>query len=775
MRFQDLIQLFVVVSHSVQGSFNPKYTQNVETSIAIPIDISGLWNSRAFASGPNDADMDGSGSGYPSSYMPPPKFIYSGIEFAFPTYQDLRNDSIRASGQTISVPPGKYFSAQFLTAAESGTLAEGTINATYTDGSTVSSPVLIPVWWHDYLFGGDIIFPFYFTEDTADFNKSMIYLVGSKLDPTKELVSLQLPAGTTGIHIFSLSMWPAGGTSNVHLVVQMARSTQKWIAGDKDLQIVEVLINNVGSVWVEGHNEVQVTVQSHGYKTVKPAIIKRLRPGDQVKVEVGVVTTAKVGSTGKATVQVASRNKTYTEYEFQATFGVIPYEATFDSVYTHESPRWFDDSKYGIFIHWGLYSVPGWGNSGSNETYAEWYWWNMNAGRDTSDQSYEFNLEKYGPHHKYDDFMQNFTASAWDPREWVDLFANAGANYFIQTTKHHDGFALFDVSANATLRTSVAQSPHRNFLQELFDAADQYQPQLRKGTYFSLPEWFNPAYGPYGMGRWPGIENATNPYTNQTLPYTGFVEVDDFLQDIMLPQMQSLAAMGTDIMWCDAGGANVSVEFAAPWFNAASAENRQVVMNNRCGIPGDFDTPEYSRLSISQPRKWESNMGMDPYSYGYNQATSTSSYMNASTIVTTLIDVISKNGNLLLDIGPTGNGSILQVEKDNLLEAGVWIQSHGEAIFNTTYWFITPGEEDFIRFTQTLDAFYIHVLEKPSQTIIINSPVPYITGDRIVTVGGTLSGSPIQSKLLANGSLEIEIPENIIAADKYTWIFKIPF
>lgn len=89
----------------------------------------------------------------------------------------------------------------------------------------------------------------------------------------------------------------------------------------------------------------------------------------------------------------------------------------------------------------------------------------MNAGRNTSDQSYEYNLEKYGPHYKYDDFMQNFTASAWDPREWVDLFAGAGANYFVQTTKHHDGFALFDVSTNATLRTSVAQSPHRNFLQ----------------------------------------------------------------------------------------------------------------------------------------------------------------------------------------------------------------------------------------------------------------------------------------------------------------------
>lgn len=89
----------------------------------------------------------------------------------------------------------------------------------------------------------------------------------------------------------------------------------------------------------------------------------------------------------------------------------------------------------------------------------------MNAGPDTSDRTYEFNLDNYGPYHKYDDFMNSFTASAWDPKEWVDLFSDAGANYFVQVTKHHDGYALFDISPNVTLRTSVAQNPHRNFVQ----------------------------------------------------------------------------------------------------------------------------------------------------------------------------------------------------------------------------------------------------------------------------------------------------------------------
>lgn len=124
--------------------------------------------------------------------------------------------------------------------------------------------------------------------------------------------------------------------------------------------------------------------------------------------------------------------------------------------------------------------------------------------------------------------------------------------------------------------------PHRNLLQELFDAAAQYQPQLHRATYFSLPEWFNPAYAPYGFGEWPG-GNATNAYTNETLPYTGFVPVNDYVQDVILPEMLTLADMGTEIMWCDIGGPNLTAEFAAEYFNTNAQQGRQVVMDNRCG------------------------------------------------------------------------------------------------------------------------------------------------------------------------------------------------
>ncbi|KIM94614.1 glycoside hydrolase family 29 protein [Oidiodendron maius Zn] len=581
------------------------------------------------------------------------------------------------------------------------------------------------------------------------------------------------------MHIFALSVTPASNwhTSGPQLEVQFARSTQKWVDGTNKTQIIEVVVNNIGSDFVLLDHSVTLTIESRGLETVTKGTIKRLHPGDQAIVEIGVVNKrgVKAGSSGNATVIISGQGMSSCSYTFTATYGIRPYEATYDSIYSHESPNWYNGAKYGIFIHWGVYSVPGWGNSGSKEGYAEWYWWDLNQGANYSTQTYEYHLQTYGPDITYDDFIQNFTADAWDPKSWVDLFADAGANYFVQVSKHHDGYAIFDLPANVTERTSVAQFPHRNLLQELFDAAAQYQPHLHRATYFSLPEWFNPDYKKYGFSVWPG-GNATNPFTNQTLPYTGYVPVADYIDDIILPEMNALADMGTEIMWCDIGGPNKTVEFASAWYNrVAEEQNRQVVMNSRCGLPGDFDTPEYARYSGVQVRKWESSLGMDPFSYGYNRATPAASYMNASTIVTSLIDIVSKNGNFLLDVGPQANGTVLEVEQRNLREAGTWIKSHGEAIFNTTYWFVTPEEGDDVRFTITPDAFYILILAKPNSTLVLTSPIPWVSGDQVTVVGGRKCGEIVPTKKLSDGSVELKISPAVANADKYAWVFKIEY
>ena len=254
-------------------------------------------------------------------------------------------------------------------AAAEQAIATGSINATYSDNTTASGPILVkPFWDWPYPYGGDIVFPYYLTNSSVDYNRSMIFQTINWLDSTKELSSIQLPNVSSGaanspggtaegtrLHIFSVSLVPAKGEGQtISLEVQYARSTQMWLEGTNKTQIVEVTVNNVGTEWVRASNGVQVTISSPGYTLVSPGIINRLRPGDQAIVQLGVVNTAGTagGSTGNATVNVLGTNISSAPYSFTATYGVADYSASFDSIYAHEAPMWYKNAKYGAFIHW---------------------------------------------------------------------------------------------------------------------------------------------------------------------------------------------------------------------------------------------------------------------------------------------------------------------------------------------------------------------------------------------------------------------------------------
>jgi alpha-L-fucosidase len=375
------------------------------------------------------------------------------------------------------------------------------------------------------------------------------------------------------------------------------------------------------------------------------------------------------------------------------------------------------------------------------------------------------------------------------------LISDAGAKYFVITTKHHDGFALFD-TGDSSNRSAIHYGPKRDLLGELFDAAETYYPDMKRGTYFSLPEWYNPDWKPYGhdhlnkteipnTSAFPG-GLATNPFTGEKEPYTGWIPADDFITDTMVPQMKILAYQyKTDIMWCDCGVANGTAEFVADWWNEARNDNRQVSLNSRCGIAeGDFDTPEYQTFASPQAHKWESNRGMDPYSYGFNRATQDWEYMNASTIVYSLVDMISKNGNFLLNIGPRSDGTIIQQAADNLREAGRWIQRHDEAIYNTTYWFpmsqITHEGAPDVRFTHGPEAHYTFFLEEPQPVdgkVTIPAPVPAVSGD-VVSLLGVKGGESLDFEIVGEGSgksIVISVSEDLIQQEELCWVFKIQY
>lgn len=364
---------------------NPKNADHGgDGGASLPVDLSDLVNNRAFAMSSGDADFDGLHSGYPAQYLPASNLIYSGVQYNFPQYQESGNDNVLAQGQILTPKTGRYLSVHMLAAAETA-IATGFINTTYTDNSTESTPILVDPYkdW-PYPYGGDLIFPYTLTNSSVDYNRSMIFQSVTWLDSSKELTSLQLPNVTSGsagdpggeaedtrLHIFAVTLVPAMD-AGIALDVQYARSTQNWVDGTNKTQIVEAVINNVGDDWVLANNSVRVTVDSPGLTTIQPGIINRLRPGDQARVQVGVVNTdgTAAGTSGQATIRVTGQG-VQASYPFNATFGIAPYEATYESIYNHESPTWFGTSgKYGIFIHWGVYSVPAWGNSGKNGLYS---------------------------------------------------------------------------------------------------------------------------------------------------------------------------------------------------------------------------------------------------------------------------------------------------------------------------------------------------------------------------------------------------------------------
>ncbi|KAL1897926.1 hypothetical protein Sste5346_003778 [Sporothrix stenoceras] len=783
---------------------------------SLPLDLHALFNNKGVGTRPGEASFDNGHRAYPASAFstaaPNGSWISpsTGITYTLPGYTGPRKaDNIVCGGQRITVPDTATapFSLSMLIASDqTQQIVSGNLVLTYTDGHNKTVEMRAsPAWSSLTQSHGDIVTPYTWTATGIDGNTSHIFEYTVGLESASPLASITLPdtrQSNTRIHVFAATLWVADANkSDNQLSIQNVRPTQRWT--DQGHQIVEVTLNNAGTeCFSSGQDTATVLLTGNGVNTTEPCRIRRLCPGDQRRINVGIDGEVPRDANVAVIIQSVGGNTSTLTYNRTVHLGFLPYNASDQaSLDRHESPEWFDNAKYGIFIHWGPYAVPGYGGPPEHETYAEWFWWYSTHHVDGVDpaDTYGYRQRTFGKKWAYDDGFANFTASRWDPRDWVDLFADAGATYFVFTTKHHDGFALFDTGATSD-RNSLHYGPKRDVLKELFDAARERHPWMKRGTYFSMPEWFNPDFGPYGFGRWLGML-AHNPFTGAVEPYTGRKAVStvpgqkyDYVRDLQVPQMETLAyTYKTDIMWCDCGPAtNATAAFAAEWWNRAR-ENRTVansslsttpVVNSRCGLPqlADFETPEYATYSSAQRRKWESNRGMDPFSYGYNRATPASSYMDAESIVYELVDIVAKNGNLLLDIGPKADGTIVEAEATNLRAAGTWIRAHGEALFNTTYWFVQTEWKTLtgvdVRFTQTDDAFYVLFLKTAPQpgtdgSVEVDAPVPIQDGDK-VSLLAVEGGDGLAWERRGTG-LAIKVAADILAKEQYAWVFKITY
>ncbi|SFF18377.1 alpha-L-fucosidase [Actinacidiphila alni] len=732
---------------------------SVPGAVPVPLDA---WfdNDGIDTAAARGGNFDGSGYSFPGEELPAGPTVIGGVDFLFPSSAAGAKNNIVANGQRLDLPPGRYLSASFLVSCSYGA-ASGTATVHYADGSTSSAPLGGSDW---YSGGGELTASFRYSPTGTDAHPVAIGISDLWTDPARDAVAVTLPVtgpateGTSALHVFALSLQPAA--AGRALLLRSAASTNS-LTGPRGTQSIEATVLNAGTAWITPADAVSVDVSVPGARTLAPAAIPVLGPGEQARLRIGIRNTAgtAAGTAATGTVRVAGRGGTASARSTPLVLGTPDYRPTDASLSTHQAPYWFSDAKFGIFIHWGVYSVPAWSPVGGS--YAEWYW---NSMQGTDDPVHAYHARTYGEDFAYDDFIPLFTASRFDPRSWVELFQEAGAEYYVLTSKHHEGFALWDTKVSD--RNAVRMGPHRDLVGDLFAASRRWTPQLRNGLYFSMPEWFNPD-SPW-MGHAP-----RNPYTLEPVPYTGYTAGKDFVKDYQAPQMRELIhGYDPDVIWCDIGGANDCEHVLADYFNNAKNRGRpkDVTVNDRSGIaPHDFTTPEYTTYNSTVVAKWEASRGLDPHSYGYNSATPDDRYMTAEEVVRSLVDIVSKNGNFLLDIGPKADGTIPAIMQQRLRETGAWLKVNGESVYGTTYWAPMAQLGDLRFSVRQGRAFYISSLAEPGSTLTVQAPVPVRKGDRVTMLG---HDRPLDWDF-DGGTLTVRVPAAARAKGRYAWVFKI--
>jgi alpha-L-fucosidase len=365
---------------------------------------------------------------------------------------------------------------------------------------------------------------------------------------------------------------------------------------------------------------------------------------------------------------------------FTGTLSAQTYQPTWDSIDKRPTPAWFTDAKFGIFIHWGTYSVPAYAPVIPEKlAYAEWYWNNLTRGRDEPTAgpiqkgTWAYHQKVYGADFPYQNFAPQFQAQFFDPDHWADVFARSGAKYVVLTSKHHEGFALWpSKEASATWGrpwNAVEIGPHRDLLGDLSEAVRRKN--LRMGYYYSLYEWYNPLW---------------------------LTDKQRYIREHMFPQFKDLvtrykpAIVFTDGEW-DLDSAEWHSPELVAWLLNESPVKDEVVINDRWGKDtrhkhGGYWTTEYTPGMTGMDHPWEESRGMG-FSYGYNRAERLEHYHSGQELVLMLVDLISRGGNLLLDIGPEADGNIPVVMEERLLQIGDWLKVNGEAIYGTKPWTAT--------------------------------------------------------------------------------------
>ena len=448
-----------------------------------------------------------------------------------------------------------------------------------------------------------------------------------------------------------------------------------------------------------------------------------------------------------------------------------PYRADWESLRSYEAPEWYKDAKFGIFIHWGAYSVPAFGS--------EWYPRMMYV---EGSPEYRHHIDTYGKQDKfgYKDFIPMFKAEHFDPVAWAELFKKAGAKYVVPVAEHHDGFAMYDSGLSDW--TVAKMGPHRDTTGELAKAvraaglhfgvsSHRVEHNFFMGPGRSIPSDVNDAqyamlYGP--AHNW--VMNPRGTPLNNDFTYVS----TEWANDWLARSAELVEKYHPDIMYFDWWIGQSSIRpnltrFAAFYYNNSLKYGDHVgVINYK-----DYAMQEHSgvldlergQLGDIRPLYWQTDTSVSNKSWGYIE---NDTFKSPQFVVDQLIDIVSKNGNLLLNIGPRSDGTIPEQVQQVLLDVGAWVNVNGEAIYGTRPW-RTYGEgptnvaagsfhdtdvanykpEDF-RFTTKGDVLYVLGLAWPAN------------GEAVVrALAATVGSEPVASVALLGGDANLRFEQRV--------------
>ncbi len=360
-----------------------------------------------------------------------------------------------------------------------------------------------------------------------------------------------------------------------------------------------------------------------------------------------------------------------------------PFQPNWESLRNYKIPDWYQDAKFGIFIHWGVYSVPAFGS--------EWY---PRAMYLQGSPEFKHEVETYGPQTKfgYKDFIPEFHAEHFDPAAWAALFRDSGAKYVIPVAEHHDGFPMYDTGLSDW--GAAKMGPHRDIIGDLAKAIRAEGLHFGASSHRAEHYWFlnggrafpsdvqDPKYaafyGPAHVGIDPGKDDTGHPDPA-------------YLDDWLARSAEIVEKYHPELVYFDWWVHQKEFEpylqrFAAFYYNQAAKQGVEpVLFRKNEAFPDGTTVLDIERGQLDQIRAthWQTDTSISNASWGYVK---NDTYKSAESIVWQLADIVSKNGNLLLNIGPRSDGTIPVEAQGILRQIGAWLKVNGEAIYRTRPW-----------------------------------------------------------------------------------------